>query len=298
MLSERGIKRELSKKLNDLYNNIDEDHYEVVEALRRGTIAGGAIASYLQGEEPNDLDIYLRDSGDLLTVVKYFVDKYDLLDYVNGDKLYVSQGSVITDNALKGVAKMGAVDEENFSVDPSGVYIYVRSEGKTRATKEDIEKDKYVPVFVSSNSMTLSNGIQIIVRFSGEPEEIIKNFDYAHTLNYYDISKRDLVLDTKALTSILTKKLMYVGSRFPLCSLFRMRKFMLRGYEINAGQILKMSLQLNELNLKDVKVLKDQLIGVDSLYMEFLIKAVEKAQKEGTEITTTYMMGLVEEMFD
>lgn len=76
-----------------------------------------------------------------------------------------------------------------------------------------------------------------------------------------------------------------------------MRKFQQRGYHINAGQILKMVFQIKELDLDDPAVLRDQLLGVDSLYMTILVNSIEKAIKEKKEITTSYLLDLVDELF-
>jgi hypothetical protein len=57
------------------------------------------------------------------------------------------------------------------------------------------------------------------------------------------------VLRAEALESILTKELRYVGSRYPLCSVIRTRKFLARGWTINAGQYVKMCFQISQLDL-------------------------------------------------
>ena len=55
-----------------------------------------------------------------------------------------------------------------------------------------------------------------------------------------------------------------------------MRKFINRGWYISAGQILKMSMNLQEFDLSNVEVLKDQLTGVDSLYFQWLINIIKE----------------------
>src|SRR3546814_2766082 len=47
-----------------------------------------------------------------------------------------------------------------------------------------------------------------------------------------------------ALDGLLRKELRYVGSKLPVCSLIRLRKFIRRGWVGNAGQILKMTMQV------------------------------------------------------
>jgi len=111
---------------------------------------------------------------------------------------------------------------------------------------EENNDKKYKPIFLSTNAITLSGKIQIIIRFFGEPEEIHKNYDYVHCTNYWTSWNNELVTTVKALEAILAKELVYVGSKYPLCSIFRMKKFITRGWTINTGQILKMVMQLNE----------------------------------------------------
>jgi acyl carrier protein len=59
-----------------------------------------------------------------------------------------------------------------------------------------------------------------------------------------------------------------------------MRKFIDRGWTISAGQVLKMAFQIKDLNLYDVLTLKEQLIGVDSVYFLELLSLIEKELKE------------------
>ena len=106
-------------------------------------------------------------------------------------------------------------------------------------------------------------------------------------------------LPAKALEAIINKELIYCGSKYPLCSIIRTRKFLSRGYTINAGQYLKMALQLNELNLHDLDVFKDQLTGVDSAYFEQVIDYLsEKKEKEKDfEIDNAYLFEIINRIF-
>lgn len=162
-------------------------------------------------------------------------------------------------------------------------------------------KPKYRPVFVSANAITLSDGVQLVVRFIGEPEVIHKFYDFVHCTCYWQSWDGVLVLPAAALEAIITKELRYVGSLYPLCSIIRIRKFVARGWHINAGQILKMCVQLGELDLKDINVLQDQLTGVDAFYFMQVLERLREYQKEkGDEnapIDTTYLMTIIDRMF-
>ncbi len=180
--------------------------------------------------------------------------------------------------------------------------------------EEEVVTDgkKYRPRFISPNAVTLSDGIQLVLRFYGSPKEVHEYFDYVHCTNYWEPSKSgcrwvskelkdtgELVLQTDALTAVMTKELRYVGSKYPLCSLFRLRKFLARGYTINAGQIIKISMQISNLNLLDPDVLEDQLLGVDTFYMAMFVTQLKKGLANGEEkIDSTYVAEVVDKIFD
>ena len=66
--------------------------------------------------------------------------------------------------------------------------------------------------------------------------------------------------------------------------------------------MLKMALQVSELDLKDYKVLEDQLTGVDVAYFAQILEAcAERNQESGTEnpeiIDYTYLVEIIDRMF-
>lgn len=159
-------------------------------------------------------------------------------------------------------------------------------------------KEKYKPIFLSTNAITLSNGIQLIARFYGKPSEIHKNFDFIHATNYWTYST-DVVLNKKALEAILNKELVYFGSKYPICSLIRTRKFIRRGWQINAAQYVKMAFQISELDLNNIYVLEDQLVGVDSIYFLAFINILRQKQMEDKDfvVTQDYVTSVIDKIF-
>ena len=104
----------------------------------------------------------------------------------------------------------------------------------------------------------------------------------------------------EALEALLAKELKYVGSKYPLCSVIRTRKFIKRGWFISAGQYLKICFQLSKLQLDKIDVLEDQLVGVDSAYFVHLIEVIRKDLEEGIikDIDETYVAKLVDKIFN
>ena len=159
------------------------------------------------------------------------------------------------------------------------------------------EKNKYRPVFMSTNAITLSDQIQIVVRFYGTAEEIHKHFDFVHCTNYYTSADDKLVVTDKALLSLMNRKLSYVGTLYPVCTIIRLRKFLRRGWTFDAGLALKIAHQMSELDLTDPVVLEDQLTGVDAAYFEELINILKADKAAGKTIDDTYLMNLIDRMF-
>jgi len=148
---------------------------------------------------------------------------------------------------------------------------------------------------MSQNAITLSDSMQIVIRFFGEPERIHDNYDFAHAMCYYDYHNNHLELKAEAMQCMLSRTLVYRGSLYPIASIFRMKKFIERGWKINAGQQLKIMWQINELNLKDPQQLYEQLTGVDMAYMYQLISAIKGVDPE--RLNQAYIAEIIDRIF-
>ncbi|AUR87605.1 hypothetical protein NVP1101O_194 [Vibrio phage 1.101.O._10N.261.45.C6] len=157
--------------------------------------------------------------------------------------------------------------------------------------------EKYKTVFMSSNAITLSHKMQLVIRFFGEPSEIHDTYDFVHAMNYWT-KKEGLVTNTRALEALLSKELVYSGSKYPLASIFRTRKFIKREWSCHVGNYVKMAMQLNEMDLTDPYVLEEQLTGVDAAYLYQIIRAVKDKRKDDPtfEFNATYICTLVDRM--
>jgi hypothetical protein len=140
--------------------------------------------------------------------------------------------------------------------------------------------------------------VQVILRFSGDPADIHKSFDWAHVTNYWTFQD-GLVTNTAALECLLARELRYVGSQYPLAALLRSYKFVQRGFtRPHAGHLLVLALQLAKLDWEDPRVWEEQLTGVDFAYFREVIERIRKLLAEGVgmqEIISTYLVQIVEE---
>lgn len=271
---------------------------------KNAIITGGAIASMLLGEKVNDYDYYFRDKETVLAVANYYVKMFNKLnpDFNVTQMPYVKEndGRVMVYIQSKGIAYdsklMNEVNYFDNGYRTDDLEMDLESVVDAINENNDI---KYKPVFLSKNAITLSNKIQIVLRFYGDPEEIHNNYDFVHCTNYYIPSEHKLVLNPKALESLLTKELKYMGSKYPLCSVIRTRKFIKRGWSINAGQYLKMCYQISNLDLNNLDVLEEQLIGVDAYYFQQIIDILrDKKEKDPDfKLNANYLAVIIDKIF-
>lgn len=294
-MNSKNIAKALNKKLQNWVDTIEDK--EVVKAIKNDAlITGGALVSLLNGEKPNDYDVYFKTLESCQKVAQYYADMWNEM---HPDKSRVDI-KIENDRVQCFIKSDGAVmeDEETGIDDNTEPYTTENEEEPTQPNPE-IEKPKYRPRYFSTNAISLSDGIQIVIRFWGDVDKIHENYDFEHCKCSYDWKNNKVDLPTKALECIINKELYYSGSKYPLCSIIRTRKFINRGWSINAGQYVKMALQLNELNLKDLNVFKEQLVGVDSAYFSQAINAIAKKQEEDPnfKIDNTYLFEIINRIF-
>lgn len=291
-MKSKTIKAIIRKKINQWSASIgDEAVRKIVE--KNCIVTGGCIASMLLKEPVNDFDVYFRTKEAVLAVAKYYVAQFES-DASHGlavQEMPDGRIRIATEGGYRGETA-GAVET---LADPGEIEdVYQDAEAKALATEDD-GAAKYRPVFLSTNAITLSNKIQIVLRFYGEPDAIHENYDFVHCTNYWSIWDDHLALRQPALESLLARELRYVGRKYPVCSVIRLRKFINRKWTVNAGQILKMLMQISSLDLTDPAVLEDQLTGVDSAYFCQLIKKLK--EKDPEKVNVGYLVEIIDRLF-
>lgn len=311
----KTIKAIIRKKVGEWLSSIED---EAVRGLaEKGTIVtGGCIASMLLKEKVNDFDLYFKDKETAVAVATYYAARFKPKKR-NGIECSISVEHEGSDRVKIVIKSAGIASEDGakaeyryFESRPEGeasgyVGEVMQDPGDIQDAYEETEqaalntagdgKPTYRPVFMSTNAITLSDRIQIVLRFFGEPDSIHENYDFVHCTNYWTSWSGELVLKQAALEALLAKELRYVGSKYPICSLIRMRKFIARGWSINAGQVLKMVWQVSELDLKDVRVLEEQLTGVDVAYFMEVIEKVRA--KDPEKVNSAYLIEIIDRMF-
>jgi hypothetical protein len=276
-MKSKTIKAVLRKKIDEWLATVWDDDTRQLLA-NNVIVTGGAIASMLLKEKVNDYDVYFRTRDAAVAAARLYVPEGGQAKVeVQEDRV-----RIVTPSGHRGttITSQAAIDET-----------YENEEEAAQA----VEDTAYKPLFISTNAITLSGKIQLVLRFFGEPDAIHENYDFVHCTNYWTAWNDELVLRQPALEALLSRELRYVGSKYPLASIIRLRKFIKRNWTINAGQILKMVMQLNELDLTDPKVLEDQLTGVDMAYFADIISKCN--DRDPTKVNTAYLVEIIDRMF-
>lgn len=278
--------------MDDWVSNIEDKDIKTT-ICENALITGGALVSLLTGEEPNDYDIYFKTQKSCEAVARYYANLWNSAHPGSKSQVEIrldeDSGRITAFIQSRGIA---AEDGENGIDD--------ETEPDTGETEEEqTVKPEYRPRYFSTNAISLSDKIQLVIRFYGDVSEIHTNYDFIHCTCSYDYFNNEVNLPAKALEAIINKELYYCGSKYPLCSIIRSRKFITRGWTINAGQYLKMCLQLNEMDLHNLDVFADQLAGVDSAYFSHAIKCIKERQEKEPDfkIDNTYLFEIINRIF-
>lgn len=323
----KTINKILTGKFIAWTKSIDD---EVVRKLveKNTIITGGSITSMLLGEPVNDFDIYFTNAETTLAVAEYYVKKVvanppaAFATYKDKIKVVLEPANenkpervqiLFGQRALRGESIVEDYDPSQFvdgqvtdDTEPSATYeenTEALDEIDARQVTQDADekkRGKYRVMFITANAITLSDSIQIVLRFFGDADQIHKNFDFVHCLSYYTSNDRKLVLNPDSLICCLSRELKYQGSLFPLASVIRTRKFISRGWSINAGQYLKMLFQVSKLDLTNPEVLEEQLVGVDSAYFSHVIEKLrERVDKDGEPlaIDENHLISIIDKIF-
>jgi len=155
--------------------------------------------------------------------------------------------------------------------------------------------DRFKINLITENSVNLSDKIQLVTKFTGEPEKIVKSFDWKHIKSYY-IYPDKIIFSDDVYRLICEKELIYTGSKFPLSTLLRVRKYIKKGWTISTASMTHVVMDIVKTFLDkdkpiarkreawhedyvdewvefDVRGLVDQLNGIDPLDIQARLEA-------------------------
>jgi len=302
----KTIERNIKAKLEEWLKTITDEPLQ--KAVKENLlVSGGCITSMLLNEPVNDYDIYLMDMDVCKKVAQYYSKSFDDIIIFDGRERQKLVDTYNENFAYKSDKDTLAIDGNNsYSISlrnlkEDQIKLYFEGARGGLRVNEGLEADKlnYTPMYFSPNAISLSNNLQIVLRFWGNAEQIHKTFDFIHATNYFTF-KEGLVRNLPAIESILTKQLKYQGSYYPVTSIIRAKKFIKRGFNITAGELLKIMFQISALDLTNPDVLEEQLIGVDVAYFDLIITALRNKFEtdKNFKLSAEYFNLLIDKIFN
>lgn len=298
----KTIKKVIKKKLEEWLSTITDENLRA-DVKRNVLVSGGSIASLILQETVNDYDVYIMDRDVLLRLTEYYtkgISDVVVWDGKKKNELIAEYEQIRNGQKLESSYNYYASTLRNLQEDQIKIFLTnggggIKVNNALEKAKDGEQPKKYQVAYLSPNAISLTDDIQIVIRFHGKPDEIHKTFDFIHATNFFTF-KLGVVTNLDALHSLSSRHLSYQGSLYPLTSIIRAKKFIKRGWNISAGEYLKMMFQISLLDLSNIDVLEEQLIGIDVAYFSVLIEALRK-HKEGTEdfkLTPEYLNELID----
>lgn len=135
--------------------------------------------------------------------------------------------------------------------------------------------------YISSNCITFKRKnknstkrwtIQLITRFTGGPYALFDDFDFTITTGAFSFNDNKFYFGDRFFTDIGKRKLVFIGnSNYPICALFRTKKYQARGYSLPGSTVMHIGLSIVRLKINTYKELKEQLLGIDTIYLQNLL---------------------------
>lgn len=298
-MKSKTIKKIIQSKIEKWADSVNDP--EVKKIIENNTIlTGGSIASMLLNEKVNDFDFYLDSKDAVKKITEYYTKNISEIKVVDGLEHQGFDYNSATEEDFEKIDFNHQFGRCIHNIESDRIKLFIQDYGifKIDVADENKESDKFLPTFFTSNAISLTDDIQIVIRFHGPANKIHENYDFVHATNYYESKSKKLFLREPALTSILTKDLQYIGSKYPLTSVIRSKKFIQRGFTCGAGTYLKMLYQVSLLDLNDLTVLEDQLAGVDVAYFDALIEALKNMKNRDEKLNYGYLSTLIDRIFN
>jgi len=239
-------------------------------------IAGGAILSVSKQEKIKDYDLFMTTPAAALKLfnilIKRIPDGDSLTLTVEQDNINpnLHRGYLFLNNAFREDTLEKAIDRFN-----------------ENCKKYKIKSHKVYPTYLSKNALTLSNGVQLIFRFIGEPKEVFSTFDYEHCKIYWRPNPLGLLLGSvhyegRSQESIAKNELIYTGNtRFVLSAISRLNNFIKRGWGISPSSLLSLALSVNKVDWSSREALEEELLGIYGIENQTLKTILNLCSKEG-----------------
>ncbi len=147
----------------------------------------------------------------------------------------------------------------------------------------------YKEVHSTENAVTLTKKnkkrtlvVQVIRRFVGTPDEVLSTFDFTCVMGLYDFRVAKFFAHKSFLRDVAARRLVFAPknkSRYPICALYRTKKYVERGYSLSGATIVSLAMAIHALKIETYADLKDQLMGIDTSMFNEITASIDSDKK-------------------
>ena len=142
-----------------------------------------------------------------------------------------------------------------------------------RKDQKTVETDSALSLIVDKHRL------QLIKAVFGTPKEVIDSFDFTICKGAFHL-KDGFIFGDDFFQHLAQRRLVFnIKAGFPICSLYRARKFIKRGFSLSGIEAIKLGLSIQSLKIETYKDLRKQLMGIDTLFLKELTDSL-KGQEE------------------
>jgi len=161
----------------------------------------------------------------------------------------------------------GAMTSIFMRVDINDYDLYPRNEKAFKDCLSVLSGNSFYLKFVSEKSLTFIKGeykIQVIhYRFFNDHRDVFSDFDFDANMGAYDFIRDEILLHDSFLPALASKDItINKGTKYPLISLVRLKKYQEKGFNFKPTEILKLAIRTTQLNINSWEDLEDQVGGV------------------------------------
>lgn len=146
--------------------------------------------------------------------------------------------------------------------------------GRLRELADDgskiIETDAAISVTIDAKR------VQGVRATSGDPQHVIQSFDFTICQAAF-VPDYTFIFGPRFMQHLAQRRLVFnLKAEYPICSLFRARKFIKRGFDFPGIEAIKLGLSIQKLQISTYSDLKKQLMGIDTLFLAELTRRLEE----------------------
>jgi hypothetical protein len=121
--------------------------------------------------------------------------------------------------------------------------------------------------------------IQLVKVLTRTAPEIIQSFDFTICQGAFDLDD-GFIFGADFFQHLAQRRLVFnIKAEYPICSLYRARKFLKRGFTLSGIEAIKLGLRIHSLKIETYRDLRAQLMGIDTLFLRDLTDSL-KGQDE------------------